>query len=236
MGCNQSSTLEEIENKKDEDKKDIKKNNKKDNDNKKEKDDSEEKNNNNTEKELLDNKLTKKKDGEEILNMDDKKDLSNIMTEGFTSENRKIDLHRQNYEGVVLMKGVEESIPEDLNEDDIYQLVEAALYDKMVEDKEQDEGKITKKQAKAIASILYNKINKEEGKKGNNKNTSVNLKDYPELKGMKIKIGVGKLTREIIKNMMFQDKKVDECQIDLTYANLTRENSDIKALTIELEP
>ena len=253
MGYNQSSTLEEIENKKDEDKKDIKKNNKKDNDNKKEKDDSEEKNNNNnsddknsidkkeknnnnTEKELLDNKLTKKKDGEEILNMDDKKDLSNIMTEGFTSENRKIDLHRQNYEGVVLMKGVEESITEDLNEDDIYQLVEAALYDKMVEDKEQDEGKITKKQAKAIASILYNKINKEEGKKGNNKNTSVNLKDYPELKGMKIKIGVGKLTREIIKNMMFQDKKVDECQIDLTYANLTRENSDIKALTIELEP
>ena len=168
--------------------------------------------------------------------MDDNKELSNIMTEGVTSENRKLNLHKTNYEGVVLMKGVEESIPEELNEDDIYQLVEAALYDKLVEDKDQEEGKITKKQAKAIASILYNKINKDEGRKSNIKNNSVNIKDYPELKGMKIKIGVGQLTREIIKNMMFHDKVVDECQIDLTYANLTKDNNDMKALTIELEP
>ena len=154
---------------------------------------------------------------------------------GVSSDARKINLHKQNYEGVVLMKGVEESIPEDLNEDDIYQLVANALYDKLVDDKDKAEGKITKKQAKAIASILYNKIKKVEGKKDNKKNDLINLDNYPELKGMKIKIGVGKLTREIIKDMMFHDKKVDECQIDLTYVNLTRENSDVKALTIEFE-
>ena len=154
---------------------------------------------------------------------------------GVSSDARKINLHKQNYEGVVLMKGVEESIPEDLNEDDIYQLVANALYDKLVDDKDKAEGKITKKQAKAIASILYNKIKKVEGKKDNKKNDLINIDNYPELKGMKIKIGVGKLTREIIKDMMFHDKKVDECQIDLTYVNLTRENSDVKALTIEFE-
>ncbi len=154
---------------------------------------------------------------------------------GVSSDARKINLHKQNYEGVVLMKGVEESIPEDLNEDDIYQLVANALYDKLVDDKDKAEGKITKKQAKAIASILYNKIKKVEGKKDSKKNDLINIDNYPELKGMKIKIGVGKLTREIIKDMMFHDKKVDECQIDLTYVNLTRENSDVKALTIEFE-
>ena len=119
---------------------------------------------------------------------------------GVSSDARKINLHKQNYEGVVLMKGVEESIPEDLNEDDIYQLVANALYDKLVDDKDKAEGKITKKQAKAIASILYNKIKKVEGKKDNKKNDLINIDNYPELKGMKIKIGVGKLTREIIKD------------------------------------
>ena len=56
------------------------------------------------------------------------------------------------------------------------------------------------------------------------------------LDGMNIKIGYQKLTREVIKNMMFNNKKVDDCQIDLTYANLTKDNDDIKALTIEIMP
>lgn len=252
MGCNQTPSLEENEGKNSEDKKrgdkkDKKRKNSEENENE-EKD--EEKNNSNiNDKETIEkkenkNKKNKKsekksneKNGDKILNTEENKELSNIMTEGITSENRKLNLQRQNYEGVVLMKGVEESIPEDLNEDDLYQLVEDALYDKIVEDKDKDkeEGKITKKQVKAIAAILYNKLNKEEGKKGSKKNDSVNLKDYPELKGMKIKIGVGQLTKDIIKNVMFHDKKVDDCQIDLTYANLTKENNDIKALTIEIE-
>lgn len=143
------------------------------------------------------------------------------MTEGVTSEARKINLHKQNYEGVVLMKGIEESIPEDLNEDDIYQLVEEALNYKISDENSDPKKKVTKPQTKAIASILYNKIK--------NKTDKINIKDYPELKGMNIKIGAEKLTKDIIRNMMFLNKKVDECQIDLTYANLTRENDDIKA-------
>ena len=246
MGCNQSETLEELENKNE----DKKKNNKKEKNSSEEEEKSNnndegniildnkengnknKQNNNKTEKDLLEYKQTKKKNGEIFTSMDDNKELSNIMTEGVTSENRKLNLHKTNYEGVVLMKGVEESIPEELNEDDIYQLVEAALYDKLVEDKDQEEGKITKKQAKAIASILYNKINKCDGKK--NSSDKINLKNYPELKGMNIKIEAKKLTKDIIRNMMFLNKKVDECQIDLTYANLTRDNEDIKALTIEI--
>ena len=148
------------------------------------------------------------------------------MTEGVTSEARKINLHKQNYEGVVLMKGIEESIPEDLNEDDIYQLVEEALNYKTSDENSDPKKKVTKAQTKAIASILYNKIK--------NKTDKINIKDYPELKGMNIKIGAEKLTKDIIRNMMFLNKKVDECQIDLTYANLTRENDDIKSLTIEI--
>ena len=143
------------------------------------------------------------------------------MTEGVVSNNSKLNLHKQNYEGVILMKGVEECFPEDLNEEDVYQLVENALNDN------KDSNKIKKEQAKAISSILYNKIHKK-GK--------INIKDYPELNGINVKIGFQKLTREVIKNMMFNDKKVDECQIDLTYANLTKDNDDIKALTIEILP
>ena len=141
------------------------------------------------------------------------------MTDGVVSNNAKLNLHKQNYEGVILMKGVEECFPEDLNEDDVYQLVENAL--------NENKDKINKEQAKAISSILFNKIHKK-GK--------INIKDYPELKGINIKIGFEKLTREVIKNMMFNNKKVDECQIDLTYANLTKDNDDIKALTIEILP
>ena len=103
------------------------------------------------------------------------------MTEGVTSEARKINLHKQNYEGVVLMKGIEESIPEDLNEDDIYQLVEEALNYKTSDENSDPKKKVTKAQTKAIASILYNKIK--------NKTDKINIKDYPELKGMNIKIG-----------------------------------------------
>ena len=234
MGCSQSSTFENTNNQR---------NNNKNNADENEKDRKiDKKGNNNSgnednkeEKELSENKKQKKKSGEIVINTEENKELSNIITEGVASEIRKMNLQKQNYEGVVLMKGVEESIPEDLNEEDVYQLVENALYDKLVDDKDKTEGKLTKKQAKAIASILYNKIRKEDGKKDNKKTDLINIDNYPELKGMKIKIGVGKLTREIIKNVMFQNKEVDECQIDLTYANLTRENSDVKALTIELE-
>ena len=175
------------------------------------------------------NKLNKevKTNGKIAFSSDDNKDISNIITEGVISEPKKLNLQSQHYEGVILMKGVEEYIPEELNEDDVYQLIEDALYGNQNGDENKDLNKITKEQAKAISSILYNKIHH----KGN-----IDMKDYPELEGINVKIGVEKLTREVIKNMMFNNKKIDECQIDLTYANLTKDNDDIKALTIELLP
>ena len=233
MGCDSSSSIQDLEDIKEEEQKNNNKNNqsdKKNNSDKKEKDEEEEKTNkNNKNEDNKDKKKLAKKDEKRIGDVinteenkdDEKKDLSNIMTEGVVSNNGKLNLHKQNYEGVILMKGVEECFPEDLNEDDVYQLVENAL------NENKDLNKIEKEQAKAISSILYNKIHKK-GK--------INIKDYPELKGINVKIGFEKLTREVIKNMMFNNKKVDDCQIDLTYANLTKDNDDIKALTIEILP
>ena len=164
------------------------------------------------------------------LSTDDNKEISNINTEGINSENKKLNLHKQYYEGVTLMKGVEEYIPEELNEDDILGLVEDAIHGNKLEgggeEKENEIAKITTEQTKAISKILYNKIHKKE----------VNMKDFPELKGIKVKIAVEKLTKDVIRKMMFNEKKVDDCQIDLTYLNLTKDNEDIKALTIEILP
>ena len=233
MGCNSSSSIQDLEDIKEEEQKNNNKNNqsdKKNNSDKKGKDEEEEKTNKkNKNEDNKDKKKLSKKDEKrvgDVLNTEDnkedeKKDLSNIMTEGVVSNNGKLNLHKQNYEGVILMKGVEECFPEDLNEDDVYQLVENAL------NENKDLNKIKKEQVKAISSILYNKIHKK-GK--------INIKDYPELEGINVKIGFEKLTREVIKNMMFNNKKVDDCQIDLTYANLTKDNDNIKALTIEIVP
>ena len=35
---------------------------------------------------------------------------------------------------------------------------------------------------------------------------------------------------------MFNGQKVDDCQIDLTYANLTKDNDNLKALSIQIVP
>lgn len=279
MGCNSSSSIEEIEFKKeidkrsnsdksDEDKNKDKKGkniikevkseseeeeeNKKDNKSKKGKEketkenseeDKKKDNKNESEKESNKESIKEKNDKLKIKKYDNKnknigsplstgenKELSNINTEGINSENKKLNLHKQYYEGVTLMKGVEEYIPEELNEDDILNLVEDAIHGNKVEgeekEKNNDLAKITTEQAKAISKILYNKIHKKE----------VHMKDFPELKGMKVKIAVEKLTKDVIRKMMFNDKNVDDCQVDLTYLNLTKDNEDIKALTIELMP
>ena len=170
----------------------------------------------------LEIKTTGNKKAQLILSTDENKNISNINTEG-VFDTKKINLKKQNYEGVTLMKGVEEYIPEELNEEEVHNLVENALYEYNIKDKN-DIGEVSKQQSKAISSILYNKIHKKE----------INMKDYPELKGLTVKIGVEKLTKDVIRKMMFNNKKVDDCQIDLTYANLTKDNDDIRALTIEL--
>lgn len=237
MGCNNSSSIKELE----DNQKDSKKNNNNSSDknNSLDKDDDQEmsskkntKDNDSDKKETNGkNKLNEKekKNGEIVLsteeNKDENKNLSNIMTEGVANDKKKLNYQKQQYEGVTLMKGVEECIPEDLNEDDIYKLVEDSLHGNKSED--DNSNKLTTEQKKAISSILYNKIHNK-GK--------INMKDYPILDGVNIKIGYQKLTREVIRNMMFNNKKIDDCQIDLTYANLTKDNDDIKALTIEIMP
>ncbi len=127
------------------------------------------------------------------------------------------------------MDGVEDLIPEDLTEDDIYQLVEDALSENIVDSEDKKiPGTITRKQAKSIATILFKKLKKKKGKH------NIDISDYPELKGVNVKIGAGLLTKDVIKDMMFNDDNIDQKQVDKTYAKLTKNSSDIRALTIEL--
>ncbi len=202
MGCLGSKSIDENENKKE--KNEDEKSNKNNNTNK-----------NNKEKK---DKIKLDKSGKNIDNTENK-DSNNVNTEQITSENQKLSLHKQKYEGVILMKGVEECIPENLKENEIYDLVEQALSGN------KEYNKITKKQAKAISNILYKKIQK----------NKINMKDYPELNGLNVKVGSEKLTKDLIRKMMFNnDKNIDEYQIDLTYLNLTKNNDNIKVLSIEL--
>ena len=162
---------------------------------------------------------------------------SNILTDGMiTSDGHKLTMHKENCNGVTLMKGIEECFSEDLNEDEIFQLVEDALGENINYDNSVNiPGTISLKQAKAISGILYKKINKNKNDE-DDKSGDIDLKKYPELKGVNIKIGVSELTRDVIKNIMFNGQKVDDCQIDLTYANLTKDNDNLKALSIQIVP
>lgn len=74
------------------------------------------------------NKKTEKEKYETIISTSENKDFSNKNTEVVMSDNKKLNLHKQYYEGVTLMKGVEDFIAEDLNEDEVYNLVEQAIY------------------------------------------------------------------------------------------------------------
>jgi len=171
------------------------------------------------------------------FNTEDNKDaLSNVLTEGvMTNDGHKISMQKKNFNGITLMKGIEECFSEDLDEDEVLQLVEDALGENIIDDKrEQIPGTITSDQAKAIASILYKKINKNNDE--DEKSGDIDLKKYPELKGVNIKIGVTDFTRDVIKNIMFSGQKVEDCQIDLTYKNLTKDNDNLKALSIQIVP
>ena len=146
-----------------------------------------------------------------------------------TVETRKLNIKKKENEGVLIMEGIEDLIPEDLTEDDLYQLVEDALSDNIIEDEEnQVPGTITRKQVKSISKLLYKKLKKKKGEH------DIDISEYPELKGLNVKIGAGKLTKDVIKKMMYSNKNVDDSQIDTAYNNLTKNNNDIKALTIEL--
>ena len=168
---------------------------------------------------------------------DDNKDaLSNVATEGVTTTDGQIlATRKQQCNGVTILQGIEECFSEDLDEDDILQIVGDALADHIIEGcDEQIPGTVTFDQVRVIAKILYKKINKKDDE--DEKDGEINMKKYPELKGLNIRIGVSELTKDVIKKMMFSGQKVDDCQIDLTYANLTKDNNNMKALSIEILP
>jgi len=182
------------------------------------------------EKKKLKSLKKKREDSEGSFDDDNREENSNINTEGMnTVETRKLNFKKKENEGLLIMDGVEELIPEDLTEDDIYQLVQDALGENIVE-KEEDKvpGTITRKQARSIASLLYKKLRKKKGRH------EIDISDYPDLKGLNIKIGAGQFTKDVIKNMMFNDENVDEKEIDRAYTKLAKNSNDLKALTIEL--
>jgi hypothetical protein len=196
-------------NDKKDDKKNDKKGSKKDDKKKGKKDDKED----DKEDEKEDNKKNDKKN-------DKKKD----------SKPKKMDMKKSSVNGVTLMKGIENFLPEDINEDQVYQLIEESLKESIEEEKKgkkREPGTITKKQAKVIASIIYDRI-----KKG--KTEDINVKKYPELKGLDIKIGITKLTKDVVKDYIYDEEKVDEKKINSEYKELTKNNEDVNALTIQI--
>ena len=247
MGCNSSNSTEEAENIKPEAQKKKKENletiepNQRDNE-------KENENNNKNESEKIKNEKNKKdflnlnskkkildKDFLRINTEENKDALSNVLTEGVVTSDGRLQMHKQHFNGVTLMKGIEECFSEDLNEDEIFEIVEDALGDHIVQNNDkQIPGTINTNQAKAVANILYNKINAKNEE--DDKNGEVDLKNYPELKNVNIKIGVCQLTRDVIKNYMFNGQNVDDYQIDLTYNNLTKDNDNLKALSIQINP
>ena len=143
---------------------------------------------------------------------------------------KKMDMKKSSVNGVTLMKGIENFLPEDINEDQVYQLIEESLKESIEEEKKgkkREPGTITKKQAKVIASIIYDRI-----KKG--KTEEININKYPELKGLDIKIGITKLTKDVVKDYIYDEQKVDDKKINSEYKELTKNNEDVNALTIQI--
>lgn len=171
-----------------------------------------------------DDKKKGKKDDKEDEKEDNKKNDKKK-----DSKPKKMDMKKSSVNGVTLMKGIENFLPEDINEDQVYELIEASLKESIQEEKKgkREPGTITPKQAKVISSIIYDRI-----KKG--KTEDINIKKYPELKGLDIKIGIQKLTKDVVKDYIFDDEKVDDKKINSEYKELTKNNDDVNALTIQI--
>ena len=220
--------------------KENKKSKEKEKDKEKEKEKHKQKSKRKAEKDQIMLDINKRKINDKIIISqvtDDNKDaLSNVATEGVTTTDGQIlATRKQQCNGVTILQGIEECFSEDLDEDDFLQIVGDALADHIIEGcDEQIPGTVTFDQVRVIAKILYKKINKKDDE--DEKDGEINMKNYPELKGLNIRIGVSELTKDVIKKMMFSGQKVDDCQIDLTYANLTKDNNNMKALSIEILP
>ena len=186
--------------------------------------------------EQKDNILKTKENKESINNDQDNKNNNNQEDNTLKvskNKNQPKNIKRMNYNGVTLMQGIEDYFPEDIAEDDLYQMVEESLKDNIIDEEKTNSDNpkaITKKQVKVITSILYDRI-----KKGKNDNKGeIDIKKYPELKGKNIKIGVRQFTKDVVKEYIYNNQNIDECQIDITYSNLTKDKEFINALTIEI--
>ena len=49
-----------------------------------------------------------------------------------------------------------------------------------------------------------------------------------------IKIGITKLTKDVVKDYIYDEEKVDEKKINSEYKELTKNNEDVNALTIQI--
>lgn len=186
--------------------------------------------------EQKDNILKTKENKDTINNDQDNKNNNNQEDNTLKvskNKNQPKNIKRMNYNGVTLMQGIEDYFPEDIAEDDLYQMVEESLKDNIIDEEKTNSDNpkaITKKQVKVITSILYDRI-----KKGKNDNKGeIDIKKYPELKGKNIKIGVRQFTKDVVKEYIYNNQNIDECQIDITYSNLTKDKEFINALTIEI--
>ena len=146
-----------------------------------------------------------------------------------------MNLKKSNFNGVTLMQGIEDYFPEDIKEDDVYQLIEESLKENIVEekkDKKMEPGKITKKQAKVIATVLCDKIKKNKIDKKNSE--AIDTKKYTELKGLNIKVGIRKFSKDVVKDYIYTDEKVNDSEVEKAYSNLNKNDESINALTIEI--
>lgn len=215
------------------DKKDDKKSNKKDDKKSNKKNDKkEDKKSDKKDDKKNDKKSNKKDDKKKGKKDEDEEDQKENDKKNDKKDNKpkKMDMKKSSVNGVTLMKGIENFLPEDINEDQVYQLIEESLKESIEEEKKgkkREPGTITKKQAKVIASIIYDRI-----KKG--KTEEININKYPELKGLDIKIGITKLTKDVVKDYIYDEQKVDDKKINSEYKELTKNNEDVNALTIQI--
>ena len=152
-------------------------------------------------------------------------------------EKKKLNLKKSDFNGVTLMEGIEDYLPEEADQDDVYQLIEESLKENIVEVKKgktREAGTITKNQAKIISTILYDKIKKGKLDKSG-KIEQIDTSKYPELKGVEVKIGIRKFTKDVVKDYLYTDEKVDDSKVDKAYSNLNKNNESINALTIEIK-
>lgn len=184
----------------------------------------------------LNDKNQKNKESSSSLN---NKNQSNLETqENEISSHKKLKMKKSNYNGVTILENIQEYFPDDVSENAINDLVLDALNENISEkNKKKKSGKtISKEQANAIASIVYERVQK--GKKDKKEEdeiyTQIDMEQYPILKGVKVKIGLSELNKDAVKNMLYEGKEEDEKELENTLKNLKSTNGKCQALMIEL--